>query len=55
MATLTITLPEEKLARLKEKAKCYQVTPEDLLRASLEELLVRPEDDVERAIEYVVM
>ena len=53
MATLTITLSEEALAKLKEKAEHFRVTPEELLRASLEELLTRPDEDFERAVNYV--
>ena len=54
MATVTITLPEEQLAQLKEKAKRYQVTPEELLRVSLEELLTRPDEDFQQAMEHVL-
>ncbi len=54
MATLTITLSEERLAQLKEKAKRYQVAPEELLRVSLEELLTRPAEDFQQAMEYVL-
>jgi len=54
MATFTITLSEERSAQLKEKAKRYQVTPEELLRVSLEELLTRPAEDFQRAVEYVL-
>lgn len=54
MPTLTISLPEEKWAQLQEKAKRYQVAPEELLRVSLEELLTRPAEDFQRAVEYVL-
>lgn len=54
MATVTIILPEEQLAQLKEKAKRYQVTPEELLRVSLEELLTRPDEDFQQAMEHVL-
>jgi len=54
MATVTVTLPEEQLAQLKEKAKRYQVTPEELLRVSLEELLTRPDEDFQQAMEHVL-
>ena len=54
MATITITLSEEKWAQLKEKAKRYRVSPEELLRASLEELLARPDEEFRRAMTYVL-
>ncbi len=55
MATLTITLLGEKWTQLKEKARRYQVTPEELLRVSLEELLTRPDEDFQQAINYVLV
>lgn len=54
MSTITITLPEDRLVRLQEMAARLGVTPEDLARVSLEELLSRPEDAVQRAITYVL-
>jgi len=54
MSTLTITLSEEKWAQLQEKAKRYKVAPEELLRGSLEELLTRPDEAFQKAMEYVL-
>ncbi len=54
MVTLTVTISEERWIQLKEKANRYQVTPEDLLRASLEELLSRPDEAFQEAVEYVL-
>ena len=54
MATLTVTLPEEKWKQLKEKAEYYGVAPEELLRASLEELLSRPDEAFQQAMAYVL-
>ncbi len=54
MVTLTITLSEERWAQVKEKAECYGVPPEELLRVSLEELLARPDDIFQQAVEYVL-
>jgi hypothetical protein len=54
MSTITITLPEDRLVKLKEMAARLGVTPEDLARVSIEELLSRPEDTVQRAITYVL-
>ncbi|MCD6518396.1 MAG: DNA-binding protein [Anaerolineae bacterium] len=54
MATLRVTLSEEKWARLKEKAARYRVAPEELLRVSLEELLSRPDEAFQEAVKYVL-
>ncbi len=54
MSSITIPIPDERWAELKEKAARLQVTPEELVRASLEELLTRPDDAFERASEYVL-
>lgn len=54
MTTLTITLPDDRLARLKEVAARFQVSPEDLARLSIEELLSRPDEAFQHAAEYVL-
>jgi hypothetical protein len=54
MSTITISLSDDRLKKLKERAVQYQVAPEDLVRASIEELLMRPEDDFEQALNYVI-
>ncbi len=54
MSTITISLPDERLQRLKEIAARFSVAPEELVRVSIEELLTRPEEDFRRALEYVL-
>ncbi len=54
MTTLTITLPDDTLARLKEIAARFQISPEDLARLSVEELLSRPDDAFQHATDYVL-
>jgi predicted transcriptional regulator len=54
MTTLTITLPDERVKKLKELAERFRVSPEELVRASLEELLTRPLDDFQQALERVL-
>lgn len=54
MTTITITLPDDRLQQLKEIASRFKVAPEELVRASVEELLARPEDDFQRALDYVL-
>ena len=54
MTTLTIVLPEGPMLRLKELAAEAGVAPEELLRASVEQWLVRPKDDFTQAAGYVL-
>lgn len=54
MTTLTITLPDEQLRELKETASQLNVSPEDLVRVSIEELLTRPAETFQRTLDYVL-
>jgi hypothetical protein len=54
MSTITITLPDDRLLKLKEKAVHFGVTPEELLRVSVEELLARPEQAFQQAVDHVL-
>jgi hypothetical protein len=54
MRTITITLADERLQKLKELAKEAKIAPEELLCASVEEWLSRPKDDFTRAANYVL-
>jgi hypothetical protein len=54
MTNITIALPDDRLARLKEVAARLRVTPEELIRVSVEELLARPEESFRRTVEYVL-
>jgi predicted transcriptional regulator len=54
MTTFTITLPEERVKKLQEIAERFRVTPEELVRVSLEELLTRPPDDFQQVLERVL-
>ena len=54
MTTFTITLPDERVKKLKEIAERFRVAPEELVRASLEELLSRPLDDFQQALDRVL-
>lgn len=54
MTTFTITLPDDRLKELEETAKRFRVASEELVRASLEELLSRPLDDFQKVVERVL-
>jgi len=54
MTTVTITLPDERLSKLKELAASLGVSSEELVRVSIEELLTRPEEAFRQAADYVL-
>lgn len=54
MTTLTVTIDDRKAAALKNKAEHYGLPLEDLLAASIENLLIQPEPDFERAMTHVL-
>jgi len=54
MTTLTITLPDDRLAKLQEMAARLNVTPEELATTSITELLTRPDDTFQQAMSYVL-
>jgi hypothetical protein len=54
MTTFTITIPNDRLKKLEELAERFRVAPEELVRASLEELLSRPLDDFQKIVERVL-
>lgn len=45
MTSLTITLSNDRMTRLQEIAARLRVTPEELARLSIEELLATPESE----------
>ncbi len=54
MTNVTIQLPDEYVIRLEGKAKDLHVTLEQLLLASVEDLLTRPNEEFKRVMEYVL-
>jgi len=54
MTSITITLPDDRLQALKKLSDRLNVSPEELVRVSIEELLTRPEETFEQAAEYVL-
>ena len=54
MSTITVSLPEKRWAELSERANQLGIGPEELVRASVEELLTRPEADFEQATKHVL-
>jgi predicted transcriptional regulator len=54
MNTITVTVADDRLAKLKELAARYNITAEDLVRVSIDELLARPEEAFQKAADYVL-
>jgi len=54
MVTITVTLSEERLQKLQNLAKQFNIPAEELLRISFEELVARPQEDFQKALEYVL-
>ena len=55
MKNLTIRLPEDRMAKLRQMAGALGTSPEELVRASIEDLLGRPEEDFEQAAHYILL
>ena len=54
MVTITVTLSEDRLQKLQDLAKQFNIPVEQLLRVSFEELIARPQEDFQKALEYVL-
>jgi len=54
MSNITVTVSDDRLAKLKEIAGRYSISAEDLVRVSIDELLARPDETFEKAAEYVL-
>ncbi len=50
---LTVTISDDRMAELQERASFLHVTPEALVQAGIDDLLARPEDEFRRAVDYV--
>lgn len=54
MESITISLPGESLLKLQDTAARLGVTPEELARMGIEELLAQPDEVFKQAIDYVL-
>jgi antitoxin FitA len=54
MTIITIELPNERVQKLQQLAFKLGVTMEDLVRASVEDMLVQPEEQFRNAAQYVL-
>ncbi len=54
MTSITISLPDDRVLKLQKIATRLNVSPEELVRVSIEELLTRPDEAFQRAVDYVL-
>ncbi len=54
MTPITISLPDDVMTKLQDLAQRHSVAPEDLVRASVEELIASPQESFQEALEYVL-
>jgi predicted transcriptional regulator len=54
MTTVTISLPDESMLRLKEISGRLNVSMEKLVQASIEDMLARPDEMFQQAVEYIL-
>lgn len=54
LVTYTISLSEKQSQQLREIADQYHIAPEELVRASIEDLLTCPQNDFQTALEYIL-
>jgi predicted transcriptional regulator len=54
MSAFTVNLPKERARELKELAARYGIPPEELVRASIEDMLMQPEEQFQKVAEHVL-
>lgn len=54
MTSITIAVTDDLMVKLKNLAKQHNVAPEDLVRASVEELVASPEESFQEALDYIL-
>ena len=54
MSALTINLTDDRLRALKKLSSRLNISPEELVRLSIEDILTRSEESFQSAMEYVL-
>jgi hypothetical protein len=54
MTSIVVPISEEKLEELKKRASKYDIEPERLIEAVVDEMLTRHDEKFNRALEYVL-
>lgn len=51
---ITLSIPDDRFTKLKEVANNLHVTMEDLVCISIDELISRPDEDFQKAADYIL-
>ena len=54
MTHLIIPLPDEQVKKLRELAEQFGITPEEIARITIEEMLTQPNESFQRALDQVL-
>ncbi|OQY46365.1 MAG: DNA-binding protein [Anaerolineaceae bacterium 4572_78] len=54
MSTLTIAVPDNDLAKIKNKANRMGISVEELMKLSLKMLIVQPDNRFKQSLDYVL-
>ncbi len=54
VSSITITLSDDLLSKLHERATQLGITPEELIHAGIEELLTIPDESFQRSMDHVL-
>ncbi len=54
MTTVTLELPDDIFNSLQQMAEKYELTTQDLIRASIEQMLASPEPSFTKSLKYVL-
>ncbi len=54
MVTITVSVSEDRFQKLQNLARQFNIPTEELLRVSFEELVARPQEDFQKALEHVL-
>jgi hypothetical protein len=54
MVTITVSVSEDRFQKLQSLARQFNIPTEELLRVSFEELVARPQEDFQKALEHVL-
>lgn len=54
MSSITITVPDDQLTKLEEKASRLGISLKDLVLLSIEDILARPDEEFRQAMDYVL-
>jgi predicted transcriptional regulator len=54
MTPITISLPDDVMEKLQDLAGRHSISPEELVRASVEELVASPDESFQKALDYVL-